>query len=167
MTILQKLGLTQEELEAKYQEVGNLRLLSQVLGVSKTSLHKYLKHLTCETKPWDAAKRGVPNANIDYQRYRYRQAAMESFERAMLSRKTWTDVNGRSIPREALDNIYVEPPRKLSPLMPIYATLKGTGETVIFMFHPEVDWINQQEVQTSASETPDTPDPLPSDQDPE
>lgn len=162
MTILQRLGLTQAELENKYREIGNLRLLAEVLGVSKTTLQKYLKTVAHNTKPWASATAGEPGNNIDYLRHKYRKEAIESFERAMLSRKTWVDVNGRTIPREALNSIYVEPPQKLSPLMPVYATLRGTDETVIFMFHPDIPWINQQAEQTSASESLHSPDRFPS-----
>ena len=151
-TILSRLGLTQEELEQKYEVAGNLRLLSAMLGVSTTTLHKYLRHKTHATKPWDAAKKEAPLNDLDYQRYQFRIDAMQSLERALLSKKTWTDVNGRVIPREALQRMYVEPPAKLSPIIPVYATLKGSATRVIFMFHPEVDWISHQPEEHSSPE---------------
>jgi hypothetical protein len=146
------LEITQEELEAKYDEIGNLRLLAEVLGVSKTTLHKYLRHKTKDTKPWSSVKQGEPSRNIDYLRYKYRKAVIESFERAMLAKKTWTDINGRTIPREAMASIYVEPPRKIIPIIPVYAMLKGTDQTVIFMFHPDVPWVSHQQEEHSSDE---------------
>lgn len=170
-TILQRLGLTQADLEAKYDEVGNLRLLAEILGVSKTTLQKYLHHKSQHTKPWDSVKKGEPTHNMDYLRLKFRKAAMQSFEQALLHHKTWKDITGRVIPREAVQEFYVEPPRKMSPIMPIYATLKGSGQTVIFMFHPTIDWItekepvsHQQEEHSSTSEDHHTSRPAPSDQ---
>ena len=151
-TILERLGITQEELEDKYDEIGNLRLLAEVLDVSKTTLHKYLRHKTKDTKPWSSVKQGEPSRNIDYLRYKYRREVMESFERAMLSKKTWVDVNGRTIPREALASLYVEPPSKMIPIIPVYATLKGTGQTVIFMFHPDIPWLSRPQAEHSSDE---------------
>lgn len=167
-TILARLGITQTELESKYDEIGNLRFLAEVLGVSKTTLHKYLRHKTASTKPWSSVKHGEPSKNLDYLRYKFRKEAMESFERAMLSKRTWLDVNGRTIPREALDHIYVEPPRRMIPIIPVYATLKGTHETVVFMFHPDVEWVSRRPTEpTSTAGNPDSLDPSTSTQDPE
>lgn len=141
-TILHRLGMTQAQLEAKYDEIGNLRLLAEVLGVSKTTLHKYLRHKTQHTKPWSAVRKGKPHADKDYLRHKYRKEAMESLDRALLTKKVWTDVNGRKIPREAILHVYAEAPRKLSPIMPVYARLRDSPEPVIFMFHPNVDWVH-------------------------
>lgn len=141
--ILKRLGITQEELEAKYEVVGNLRTLADMLGVSKTTLQKYLKHKAHDTKPWASKVKGEPISDMDYLRYKYRKEAMASLEEALATKTRWKDVNGRVIPREALEQVYAEPPRKMLPIMPVYATLKGGGTTAIFMFHPEVDWIDK------------------------
>lgn len=149
-TIFQRTGLTQADLEAKYDDIGSLRALAAVLNISKTTLHKYLKHKTKDTKPWDAARHGEPTHNIDYLRMKYRREAMESFEKALLHRKFWTDVTGRKIPREAINKITVNPPAKLSPIMQVYATLRGSGQKVIFVFHPNVEWVTDPKAEHSS-----------------
>lgn len=161
-TILQRLGMTQEELEAKYTEIGNLRATAEELGVSKTTLQKYLSHLTPETKPWSSAKR----SSIDYLRRKFRKEAAESLERALLNKKAWVDVNGRTIPQAAIERILVYPPKKMVPLMPVYAQLHD-GTNVVFMFHPDVPWVSHQESEpTSAEESHHTSDPAPSTESP-
>lgn len=139
--------MTQEELEARYKEVGNLRALSEELSVSKTTLQKYLSDVASETKPWSSTKR----SSVDYYRKKFRKEAMESVERAMVNRKRWKDVNGRTIPREAIETLLVYPPKKMVPLIPIYAKLYD-GTNVIFMMHPDVPWVSRPQEEPSSDE---------------
>lgn len=166
-TILERLGITQEELEQSYRDAGNLRRLASVLGVSKTTLQKYLKGVASETKPWDSVEPGSTSDNQDYLRRRYRREVMEHFEHELLTRRVWEDIRGRRIPREALDLITATPPRKMVPIMPVYGKLKGTGETVVFMFKPSLDWLSPQAEHSSSSESPDSRSPAASSEPPQ
>jgi len=140
-TILDRLGITQTDLEQMYYEEGNYRALARRLGVSKTSLQKYLSHIAHGTKPWDSAKDHSYSQNIDYLRRKYRKEIMEHFEQALLTKRTWKDVNGKEYPREALI-MTARPPHLISPVMPVYGRLRGTDKILVFLFQPNIPWLS-------------------------
>jgi len=141
-TILDRLGITQEKLEQLYAEVGNYRTLADQLGVSKTTLQKYLTHIAHDTRPWASVKSGDRELSQDYLRRKYRKEVMEHFEREMLRREVWIDVNGRRIPKAAILTMTATPPRLLTPIIPVYGKLRGTGEVAVFIFKPKIEWLN-------------------------
>lgn len=131
--LFDKLGITQEELEKAYLKAGTLRALAEELAVSKTTLQKYLSHVAKDTKPWDAARTTNEQHNIDYLRRKHRKRAMEQVEQALLAYDRWEDVNGRVIPRDAIEIMEVHPPQKFANIVTIYARLRD-GSFTIFVY---------------------------------
>lgn len=160
-TILDKLNMTQAELESAYHEAGSYRELANRLNVSKTSLVKYLSHIAHDTKPWAARnKNGRQSRSKDYLRRKYREEVQQQFEEALLTRRDWTDVNGTTYPTQAIIFHY-EPPRLMIPSVPVYGTIRGTGRTAVFIFKPEIEWLTApgQEEHSSDEATPDNSPP--------
>ena len=131
-----------------YYEHGSLRALAEHLSVSKATLQKYLRNIP-KSRPWDGIKQGSKSHATDYLRSLYRKQAMESLERALLQKKTWLDINGNQIPVQAIAKLYAEPPNKISPIMPIYASLKD-GRKTIFVFSPKVVCLETEAPQASS-----------------
>lgn len=166
-TALDRLGITHDQLVDMYNEAGSMRALAAKTGLSKATIVKHLRDVP-KHKPWACQRMGKRSSNIDYLRARFRREAMTALESALVGRKIWTDINNREIPLAAIQQAFVEPPSRLIPIIPIYATLKD-GQSVIFMFKPDIDWITDpaQEELTSTEETPRSFFPAPSGSEPQ
>jgi hypothetical protein len=162
-TLLQQHDITIEELRERYAALGSYRALADELGCSRVTLQRYLNDQP-KHRPWRNRHLGYNHPNRDYWRKKFRDESLAKLEATLLDTEFWYDVRGRAVPRAAIETLYVEEPCRIQPVIILRATLRGTHETAILLFRPELPWLTGRGALTSSSATHQTPHPSPSDQ---
>lgn len=128
VSLLERTGLTQDDLERIYQEEGTIDRTAVKVGCSRPTIVKYLRHIKKDRTPWKThGKHSVQIlASPEWQ-----DQVFAEVEQALQYKRVWMDTQQRKIPRGFLRGVYFELPVYEGPVVPIYAVLRNNTRVVL------------------------------------
>lgn len=135
-TLLERTGLTVEDIERIYAECGSLDATRRAIGCSHPTIVKYLRHVPKDPTPWKTKGVKTPKrlASAEWQERVFREV-----ERAIMSKRVWVDAQKRRIPADFIRGVYFELPEYESPVVPLYTQLRdGTRLVLLHIIQTEV-----------------------------
>lgn len=142
-TLLERTGMTVEDLERIYHESGSLEATCRVVGCSKPTLVKYLRHVPKDPTPWKT------KVNRDRKRLataEWQDRVFQEVQKAIIEKRVWVDSNQRRIPKGFIKAIYFELPEYEGPVVPLYTQLwDGTRLVLLHIIQSKVSRSRQPE----------------------
>lgn len=126
--LLERTGLTQQDLEQIYAEEGNLERTAARVGCSRPTIIKYLRHLKKDKTPWKTKGRGSVKIIATEE---WRERVFNEVETSILTKKVWMDMKQQKIPWQFIRGIYFELPEYQVPVIPLYTVLRDGTRTVL------------------------------------
>ena len=127
-SLLERTGLTVEELEEIYAEEGNLDRTAARVGCSRPTIIKYLRHIPKDKTPWKTKGHGSVKILATEE---WKERVFQEVEKSILNKKVWMDLNQRRIPWRFIRGVYFELPEYQVPVIPLYAILRDGKRTVL------------------------------------
>lgn len=128
-TLLERTGLTTEDIERIYEEEGSLERAAKRVGCSKPTIIKYLRHVDKDDRPWKTYQRTEAQHKVASEGWK--AEVFDQVEHALLHKSLWMDMKQRKIPHAFIRGIYFEIPDFISPVIPLYTVLRDGTRTVL------------------------------------
>jgi hypothetical protein len=128
-TLLERTGLSVEDIERIYEEEGSLERAAKRVGCSKPTIIKYLKHVDKDDRPWKTYQRKEAQHKVASEEWK--AEVFDQVEHALLHKSLWMDMKQRKIPHAFIRGIYFEIPDFISPVIPLYTVLRDGTKTVL------------------------------------